>query len=74
MEIYQERWLTAAELCETFGMFTKDWLKDYGHKLPRERLEVRDEDGNLVRASRWAYPMHKIQRWINERSNINITI
>ena len=33
----EERWLTADELCQHFGMFNKEWLKEYGDTLPRER-------------------------------------
>lgn len=74
MEVYKEEWLTSTELCKHFGMFTKDWLKEYGHTIPRERLEVHDASGQLIRTSHWAYPLHRIQRWLNERNNVNIII
>ena len=74
MEMYEEKWLTADELCKQFGMFTKDWLRRYGYKVPRERLEVTDEETGETRGSHWAYPMHRIQRWIQEREHKNIMV
>lgn len=64
-EMYEERWLTAEGLCERMGMFSVAWLKRYGHLLPRERAEV--VDGAEMHASRWAYPLHRIQRMVMER-------
>lgn len=66
MEIYDEKWLSAEQLCEHISMFTKDWLKHYGHTIPRDRLEVVDIDGT-VRCSRWAYPLHRIQRMLKNQ-------
>lgn len=63
MEIANERWMTADELCKQFGMFSPSWLKTYGERLPRQRAEVMD-DGKKV--TRWAYPQHRIARMINE--------
>lgn len=73
MEIYNERWLTADELIAQFGFFTKDWLKRYGDTLPRERFEVVDADGEH-HATRWAYPQHRIQRWIEERRHTQLHV
>ena len=64
-EIYSEKWVTGAELCATVGMFTKDWLENFGWKLPRERIEVTCDDGSR-RVTRWGYPLHQIQRMIHE--------
>ena len=64
-EMYDERWVTATELCATVTMFTKDWLDDFGWKLPRERIEVMDEEGKK-RVTRWGYPLHCIQRMLRE--------
>lgn len=64
-EMYEERWLTAERLSEEMGMFSPAWLKRYGHLLPRERAEV--VDGAEMHATRWAYPLHKIQRLLAER-------
>ena len=74
MEMYEEVWLTGEQLCERFGMISKGWLEKYGSKLPRERMEVMDETGRVV-ASRWGYPLHRINRWIHEeRGHQAITI
>ena len=69
MEMYEEVWLSAEDLIQTFPMFSKDWLKRYGRSVPRERLEVYDEREGKVIASRWMYPRHRIQRWIQERGH-----
>ena len=59
----EERWLTADELCKHFGMFNKEWLKEYGDTLPRERVTVEHADGTSHK-TRWAYPMHVINQLI----------
>lgn len=72
MEIYKEEWLSGADLCKRLPCLTADWLKRHGSKLPRERFEVVDEWGNLVSATRWMYPLHRIERGIAERKHKNI--
>ena len=64
-EMYGERWVTGAELCKSVAMFSRDWLDNFGWKLPRERITVTDDDGK-TRVSRWGYPLHQIQRMIHE--------
>ena len=64
-EIYYEKWVTGADLCSIVGMITKDWLENFGWKLPRERIEVTCDDGSR-RVTRWGYPLHQIQRMIHE--------
>jgi hypothetical protein len=44
-------------------MFNKDWLKRYGHSLPRTCALVTDENGE-VHKTRWAYGSHQIARMI----------
>jgi hypothetical protein len=63
LEVANEKWLTGEELCKQFQMFSPGWLKAYGERMPRQRAEV--QDGG-TKASRWAYPMHKIARMIND--------
>ena len=63
----EERWLTADELCKQFGMISKEWLKEYGDTLPRERIIVEKLDGAKTR-TRWGYPMHEINRMILDGS------
>lgn len=70
LEVANERWLTAAELCEQFQMFTASWIKLYGHLLPRQRAEVATKKG--TKCSRWAYPQHKIARMITDGTIKNI--
>ena len=59
-EVYNERWLTDDQLCEHIGVFTKRWLKDNGHMLPRSRAEWGDASG--LHNTKWVYPLHQIQR------------
>ena len=63
METANEQWITGEELCKRFQMFSPGWLKAYGERLPRQRAEVHD---NGMKASRWAYPVHRIARMIKE--------
>lgn len=63
LEVANERWITADELCAQFGMFSPSWIKAYGERLPRQRAEVNDGG---TKVSRWAYPQHKIARMISE--------
>lgn len=58
-ELYNERYLTAEQLCDQFGMFTLSWLKTYGERLPRTKIGS---------SNRWAYPQHKIARMIADGS------
>lgn len=64
-EMYHEVYVTPAELCKQICMFTPKWLERHGHRLPRERFEVEDENGVVTR-TRCGYPLHQIQRMIAE--------
>ena len=64
-EMYNERYVTGAELCKQIAMFSPNWLENFGWKLPRERIEVTGDDGK-TRVTRWGYPLHHIQRMIAE--------
>ena len=66
LEVANEKWLSADELCAQFAMFNRSWLKTYGKFLPRQRAEVA-EDGRIV-VTHWAYPQHKIARMIADGS------
>jgi len=57
--------LTAAKLSEQIQFFSKSWLEEYGHLLPREHMMYEDEDG-VVHKTSWCYPLHRIQRMIVE--------
>ena len=59
----EERWLTADELCQQFGMISKEWLKEYGDTLPRKRFIVETMDGQKHK-TRWGYPLHEINAGI----------
>ena len=63
MEAYQERWLTADELHEYVSLFTRRWLQDHGHLLPRTPVEWTDQLGERHTSS-YLYPLHRIQAMI----------
>lgn len=66
-----EVWLTADQLMERFQMLSPEWMRHNAKLLPRERAEVVQADGER-KTTRWAYPMHKINRMIQERQLINL--
>lgn len=72
LEVANERWINAEELCNQFQMFSPSWLKTNGHLLPRTRAEVTDANGNTS-GTRWAYPQHQIARMIAENTIKNFT-
>ena len=59
-EVMNEVWLTAAKLSEQIQFFSKSWLQDYGHLLPREHLVYVDEEG-VEHKSGWCY-LKKIRK------------
>lgn len=62
MEMYSEVWLTADELCKTFGTMKKAWLDRYGHAIAdRRQVTVTDEQGRK-HVSGYLYPRNKMQR------------
>ena len=65
MENADEVWLTPKQLLDQFGMLNKDWLNRYGELLPREPASIIWPDG-IEECTRYAYPMHKINRMIKE--------
>lgn len=65
LEGSREIWLSGDELGKRFGFFTRSWLKTYGSLLPRERVSV-DHGGNEVHRTGWCYPLHRIERLVNE--------
>lgn len=66
-----EVWLETRAFLNQFQMFSKDWLEHFGWKLPRERIEVTDDDGK-TRVTRWAYPRNMIQKMIREHKLVNL--
>lgn len=73
MEAENEKWLSGEQLTEQFACFSKNWLKAYGHLLPRTQVVVTDENGGQVR-SHWCYPLHKIQRMVQDGSIKNLQV
>ena len=60
-----EQWLSPAELCKQFQMFTPDWLEKYGDILPRNKVKVTCKDGK-TRGTRWAYKRFEIAQNITD--------
>ena len=65
LEGADEVWLKPKQLLEQFGMLNQEWLDNNGHLLPREYASV-VLPGGEEKCTRWAYPMHKINRMIQE--------
>ncbi len=65
-ERMDERWISSAELCDRFQMFSPTWLKSNGHLLPRTQIVMIDSEGNEHRSKQWTYPQRKIARLIAE--------
>ena len=65
MEVYQERWITADEMQQFVSVFTKRWLQDHGHLLPRTPVEWTDANGERHTSS-YLYPLHRIQAMIED--------
>ena len=65
MEVYGERWVSGDTLQQHCEIFTRSWLKAYGKCLPRTQAAVQLEDGSVTR-TKWIYPLHKIQKMIND--------
>ena len=64
-EVMNEVWLTAEELSKQIQFFSKSWLKDNGHYLPREHVVYEDKKGVEHKTS-WCYPLHRIRRMVAE--------
>ena len=63
MSQFGEEYVTGKELGKRFQMFTPNWLKLYGHLLPRTRAEVKEASGE-THVTGWCYPVNKIGRMI----------
>ena len=63
MSQFGEEYVSGKELGKRFQMFTANWLKLYGHLLPRTRAEVTEASGD-VHVTGWCYPVNKIGRMI----------
>lgn len=59
-QVNEERWLTAEQISEYVGVFTKRWLQDHGDMLPRTPIEWTDKKGKR-HATSYIYPLHQIQ-------------
>lgn len=66
LESSEEVWVTGQQLTKRFAFFTPYWLKTYGDLLPREQLGVQVEKGQEPKKTGYCYPLHRIQRMINE--------
>ena len=62
-QVNEERWLTAEQLSEYVGVFTKRWLQDHGDMLPRQQPTWMDKNG-VEHSTSYLYPLHQIQAMI----------
>lgn len=69
-EVANEVWVNAAKLAEQVQFLSKEFLKRYGHFLPRERVTIVDEEG-IEHKSGWCYPIHRILRMVHD-GEINV--
>ena len=60
--------VTGEELTRQFGFISKDWLKRYGHLLPRTQAIVSDEADGREHQTGWGYALHKISRMVADGS------
>ena len=73
VELYEEKWLSADQLCEQFSFFTRSWLKRFGSTLPRTQIVVRDQNGEEHKSG-WAYPRNEIQKMIQDGRSQNLRV
>ena len=59
-EVYEERWVTADELCKHIGLMTERWIRENGYLLPRSPMIWKDKDGIEHTSKQFMYPLHKI--------------
>lgn len=59
-----KEWVKGDEMCARFQMFSPEWLKRYGHSLPRTKALVMDEQGVWHENKEWTYPVHEIIKLI----------
>jgi len=63
--MYNEEWISAKELCQTFQMIPKSWLKLYRHLLPQSSVRYIDKNGK-EKETNPAFPKHRINQMILE--------
>ena len=59
-EVYEERWVTAEELCQHVGLMSERWLRENGYLLPRTPVAWKDKNGEEHTSKQFMYPLHKI--------------
>lgn len=72
-EAQKEQWVTGKQLANQIGCFNETWLKNYGQALPRTRAIVTDANG-IEHVGSWIYPLHRIQRMIENNTIKNLKI
>ena len=65
-EVYEERWVTAEELCQHVGLMSERWLRENGYLLPRTPMGWRDKDGIEHTSKQYMYPLHKILAMVED--------
>lgn len=65
-EVYEERWVTAEELCQHVGLMSERWLRENGYLLPRTPMGWRDKDGIEHTSKQYMYPLHRILAMVED--------
>ena len=65
-EVYEERWVTAEELCQHVGLLSERWLRENGYLLPRTPMGWRDKDGIEHTSKQYMYPLHRILAMVED--------
>ena len=59
-EVYDERYVTADELCKHVSLLTERWLRENGYLLPRTPVVWKDKNGDEHTSKQFMYPLHQI--------------
>ena len=65
-EVYEERWVTAEELCQHVGLMSERWLRENGYLLPRTPVAWKDKNGEEHTSKQFMYPLHKILAMVTD--------
>lgn len=65
-EVYEERWVTAEELCQHVGLMSERWLRENGYLLPRTPMGWKDKNGEEHTSKQYMYPLHRILAMVED--------
>lgn len=65
-EVYEERWVTAEDLCQHVGLMSERWLRENGYLLPRTPMGWKDKNGEEHTSKQYMYPLHRILAMVED--------